>query len=65
MKKTLSLEDIGRNAPRCGAEKRIEEIAQELGVSRQRGDALLKRALAKLKIELEKRGIRSTDDLIP
>ena len=65
MKKTLSFEDTGRNAPRYGAEMRVEEIAQELGVSRQRADALLKRSLAKIRHQLEKRGIRSTDDLIP
>lgn len=63
--KTLSLEDDGRNAPRCGAEKRGEEIAQELGVSRQRIDAILKRSIGKIRVALEKRGIRSTDDLIP
>lgn len=63
--KTLSPEDTGRNAPRYGGEMRIEEIAVELGVSRQRGDALLKRALAKIRKALERRGIKASDDLIP
>ena len=43
----------------------LEEIAEREGVSRQRVDAILKRALAKLKAELERRGIKATDDLTP
>ena len=64
MKKTLSPEDTGRNAPRYEGVVCVEDIAQELGVSRQRAAAILQRALAKLKIEFERRGIRSVDDLI-
>ena len=41
----------------------LAEITAELGVSRQRVLAIEKRALAKLKAELERRGL-SLDDLI-
>ena len=43
----------------------LEEIAEREGVSRQRIDAILQRALAKIRKQLERRNIRSVDDLIP
>lgn len=55
----------GRSTPRYEGVVCVEDIARELGVSRQRAAAILQRALAKIRKQLERRGIKATDDLTP